>query len=438
MGAAVCPAVLIAAPASSQGKTTLTAALARQLVNQGKVVRVFKTGPDYLDPQILAQAARRPAEQLDLWMMGETECRQRLYDAAVEADLILIEGVMGLFDGEPSSADLAALFDIPLAVVMDVKGMAQTAGALMAGLASARDDIRFAGLIANHCNSQRHRELIEHSLSPATPLLAAIPRDSTLQLPVRHLGLVQPDENRSDMEQRLEAGARAIAESGLAQALLAQPPVAFSAPIHAGTEPPVVLAGRTIGIARDAAFSFIYPANLEALTRMGASLRFFSPLEDTRLPECNALWLPGGYPELHSQRLADNISLKAELKRFFEQDRPILAECGGMLYCMQTLAGLGQSSQPMLGLLSGHGIMRDRGGCQGMQTAVLPEGEIRGHAHHRSRVEGAPMPVAAAQRQRHPALGEPIYRERGLTATYLHLYFPNNPAAIARLLGGAE
>ncbi|HAG96938.1 MAG: cobyrinic acid a,c-diamide synthase, partial [Pseudomonadales bacterium] len=193
-----CVALLMAAPASGQGKTTITAGLARLLKRQGKRVRVFKAGPDYLDPQILQQASAAPVLQLDLWMAGEAYCRQALYDAAAEADLILVEGVMGMYDGEPSSADLAALFQMPLAIVMDVAGMAQTAAALAQGLATYRDDLQVAGLIANQCGSQRHRQLIADALPPSLPLLAALPRESTVQLPERHLGLVQAQEIRAD------------------------------------------------------------------------------------------------------------------------------------------------------------------------------------------------------------------------------------------------
>ena len=150
------PALFLAAPASGQGKTTITAALARYFTNQGKVVRVFKTGPDYLDPQILAQASGQPVVQLDLWMAGEAWCQQQLFVAAQVADVILIEGAMGMFDGDPSSADLAARFNIPIAMVMDVKGMAQTAAAIATGLARYRDDYQTLGLIANNCSTARH------------------------------------------------------------------------------------------------------------------------------------------------------------------------------------------------------------------------------------------------------------------------------------------
>lgn len=430
---AVCPAVFIAAPASGQGKTTVTAALARLLRNQGKVVRVFKTGPDYLDPLVLAQASGEPVDQLDLWMAGEAFCRQRLFEAAQEADLIIVEGAMGIFDGEPSSADLAARFNLPLAIVMDVKGMAQTAAALVSGMAGFRDDVVVAGLIANACASQRHRELIESALPESVPLLGTVPRDPELALPERHLGLVQADEIRDELEQRFEAGAQALSASGLAEKLLQLSPVCFQAPDGDMTHPPKALEDVVIGVARDAAFSFIYQANLDLLNAMGADLRFFSPVYDSDLPDCDALWLPGGYPELYGAALASNRPMKAAIQSFFAADKPILAECGGLLYCLETLTDYDDLTYEMLGLLTGQGAMKGRRGCQGMQTARLPEGAIRGHAHHRSVSHGTPEPIAYGQRQRHPAPGEAIYRERRLTASYLHLYFPNNPEAVAQL-----
>ncbi|MCB8890224.1 cobyrinate a,c-diamide synthase [Vreelandella malpeensis] len=429
MPPARCPALFIAAPASGQGKTTVTAALARLFKRQGKRVRVFKTGPDYLDPQILAQASGAPVAPLDLWMAGESYCRQRLHEAAREADLILVEGAMGLHDGEPSSADLAARFDIPLAVVMDVKGMAQTAGAVMAGLAAFRRDVRFAGLIANGCATARHRELIASALPAQFPLLATLPRDPALALPERHLGLVQANEIESELEARFEAGADALQAAGFLTALDALE-VTFAAPQNALPIPAATLAGHTVAIARDAAFSFIYQANLDLLEALGASLVFFSPLADTRLPACDALWLPGGYPELHAEALSINHAMKSAIRTFFDAGKPMLAECGGLLYSLETLTDVEDRPHAMLGLLPGAGALR---GCQGMQTAPLPEGEIRGHAHHRSRTNGTPTPISVGRRQRHPAPGEAIYRERRLTATYLHLFFPDNPDAVAAL-----
>ncbi len=433
---ALCPALFLTAPASGQGKTTITAALARLLTRQGKKVRVFKTGPDYLDPQILAQASNAPVEQLDLWMAGEAYCQQMLYWAATECDLILIEGAMGMFDGDPSSADLAARFGIPMAIVMDVKGMAQTAAAVATGLANYRSDINVFGLIANNCGTERHAELIRNALPPSLALLATLKRSETVALPERHLGLVQAEEVRDELELRFAAGADWLEEAGLLAAITQLTPVTFTAAPVPAIEPS--LQGVTIGIARDSAFSFIYDANLRLLRKLGAQVIFFSPLHDAILPEVDALWLPGGYPELHAATLADNTDLHRQIQRFYRTGKPILAECGGFLYSLQTLTDLDECQHTMLGLLDGHGAMRGKRGCQGMQTAVLPEGDIRAHAHHRSRSGDTPEPLAHGRRQHHPAPGEAIFRVGGLTASYLHLFFPSNPGAVAQIFGAGK
>lgn len=426
-----CPALFLSAPASGQGKTTITAALARLLKRQGKVVRVFKTGPDYLDPQILEQASGQPVEQLDLWMAGDAYCQQKFYEAACVADLILVEGAMGMFDGDPSSADLAARFGIPMAIVMDVKGMAQTAAAVALGLANFRDDVQVAGLIANNCGTERHRELIDNALPDSLPLLVSLKRSEEVALPERHLGLVQASEVAEELEQRFEAGADWFEAAGALEVISQFKEVEFES-----VEIPSVpksLEGKVIGVARDAAFSFIYESNLQLLRDMGADIRFFSPLLDAELPEADGLWLPGGYPELHASSLAANNAMRESIKGFYDANKPILAECGGFLYCLQTLTDLEETQYPMAGLLDGHGAMRGKRGCQGMQAAPLPEGEVRAHAHHRSRSFDTPEPIAYGKRQRHPAPGEAIYRERGLTASYLHLFFPSNPNAIATI-----
>jgi cobyrinic acid a,c-diamide synthase len=445
-----CPALFLAAPGSGSGKTTVTAALARAFTQQGKVVRVFKTGPDYLDPQILAQASGQPVEQLDMWMAGEAYCQEMLYQAAQEADLILVEGVMGLFDGNPSSADLAARFNIPLAIVMDVKGMAQTAAAIATGLANFRDDIQVAGLIANSCGTERHAELIRDALPESLPLLATLPRDLAVALPERHLGLVQAEEVQQELEQRFNAGVDWLADQPITQLpaevtfyaaeseSIDKSELEISGLGRLNTEQSVkpLLKGKTIAVAKDRAFSFIYDANLRLLNQLGAEYCFFSPIADQKLPEADALWLPGGYPELYAQQLSANSAMLQQIQTFYQQGKPILAECGGFLYTLETLTDLDEQQYPMLGLLTGHGAMRGKRGCQGMQTAPLPEGEIRAHAHHRSRCFDTDQPIAHGRRQRHPAPGEGIYRDKGLTASYLHLFFPSNPEAIGRLFSG--
>jgi len=424
----LCPALFLAAPASGQGKTTITAALARFHKNQGRVVRVFKTGPDYLDPQILEQASGQPVEQLDLWMAGDSYCRAKLYEAALVADLILIEGAMGMFDGEPSSADLAATFGIPIAIVMDVKGMAQTAAALTMGLVNFRDDYEVAGLIANRCGSQRHADLIKDALPDSVPLLATLKRDENVILPERHLGLVQASEVYDELETRFEAGVEWLADSALTVL-----PKSISFTPESIADVDILLSGIKVAVARDAAFSFIYQSNIRLLEAMGATVKYFSPIKDTQIPEADVLWLPGGYPELHAQALADNTQMLKSIQQFYQQDKVILAECGGFLYCLDQLTDLDGVEYALAGILNGTSAMRGRSGCQGMQTAVLPEGEVRAHAHHRSRSDVQSEPVAHGKRQRHPAPGEAIYRDKNLTATYLHLFFPSNPQAIADL-----
>ena len=424
-----CPALFISAIASGQGKTTITAGLARYYRKQGKKVIVFKTGPDYLDPLILEKASGNPVEQIDLWMMGESECRSLLYQAAKQADLILVEGVMGMFDGSPSGADLAELFNIPVAAVIDARSMAQTFGAIASGLAHYRKGIQFAGAIANATASQRHRDFIQNSMPADVKLLACLPKQDAMQLPHRHLGLINPEEV-NDIEQRLDAIAQIIEESGLAKMHIQD--VSFHT--EATTHYEQALAGVQIAIARDEAFSFIYAGNIRLLKSLGAELHFFSPIHDKTLPDCDVLWLPGGYPELHLQALENNHTMHHAIRQHFTDNKVILAECGGMLYIQQSLTDISGYKAKMVGLISGDGIMRSKGGCQGMQSAPLPEGEIRGHAHHRSKSENTETAIAYGKRARHPSPGEKIIRKRRLTASYIHLYFPSNPEAMVKLL----
>ena len=423
----LCPAVFISAPASGQGKTTITAGLARYHHNQGRKVRVFKTGPDYLDPLILQRASHYPVEQIDLWMMGEDYCRQVLYQAACEADLILIEGAMGLFDGDPSSADLARFFNIPIIAVISAKAMAQTFGAIALGLTLYRSDLSFTGVIANGIGSQRHQDLIEQSIPENIDLLGCFPRKETMELPHRHLGLVNPNEIE-DFEQRLEELADAIA---LTHTKNLPTPIEFTNAIDKKPKPELI--GYKIAIAKDEAFSFIYAENIRLLQALGVSIDYFSPLHDKRLPDVDILWFPGGYPELHKEKLQNNMVMHQAIKQHFNANKKILAECGGMLYLQKTLTGIEGDCVKMVGLIPGDGHMRNRSGCQGMQTALLPEGNIHAHAHHHSRTENTLKPIAYAKRATHSAPGEAIYRSKGLTASYLHLFFPSNIEAIIRL-----
>ncbi|TXT30377.1 MAG: cobyrinic acid a c-diamide synthase [Rhodocyclaceae bacterium] len=398
-----CPALLIAAPASGQGKTTVTAALARLHARQGRRVTVFKCGPDFLDPQIHAFASGRPCQNLDLGMCGEDDARWRLARAAADSDLILIEGVMGLFDGQPSAADIAERFAIPVMALIDAGSMAQTFGAVAHGLASYRPSLPFAGVLANRVGSAYHAQLLRDSLPAVMGWFGALPKSSD-SLPERHLGLLQAAEI-TDLEARLDA----LADALQASATVDLPkPVNFEAAPAPDVNP--LLAGQRIAIACDAAYGFIYPANLETLQVLGAELRFFSPVAGDPLPDCDAVWLPGGYPELHADALSRHAALWLALKNHIAAGKPLLAECGGMMSLFEEVV--------------------DKAGVR--QFVELPEGRLAGHTFHYSKSETPLTPLVRATTT-DGRDGEAIFRQGRLTASYVHFYFPSNPVAVAGL-----
>ena len=421
-----CPAILIAAPASGQGKTTVTAALARLHTRQGRRVTVFKCGPDFLDPQIHAFASGRPCQNLDLGMCGEDDARWRLARAAEDSDLILIEGVMGLFDGAPSAADLAERFNIPVMALIDAGAMAQTFGAIAHGLATYRPHLPFAGVLANRVGSARHTEMLHESLPAGMGWFGALPRSED-SLPERHLGLMQAAEI-DDLAARLDK---------LADAMMATATVDLPKPVNFSSTPAPkivpLLTGKRIAIGRDAAYGFIYPANLETLSALGADLHFFSPVAGDGLPECDAVWLPGGYPELHGEALSKNQALWQALKAHVATSKPLLAECGGMMSLFEQIVDKSGITHDFAGILPGKAVMQKRLAALGMQVAELPEGRLTGHTFHYSKSETTLQPLVRAQTP-DGREGEPIYRHLRTTASYVHIYFPSNPAAVAQLL----
>ena len=421
-----CPALFITAPASGQGKTTVTAALARHHRDRGRRVRIFKTGPDFLDPMILERASGAPVYQLDLWMGGEDHCRQLLYEAAAEADLILIEGVMGLYDGDPCSADLATLFNIPVMAVIDSTAMAQTFGALAQGLASYREDLPFAGVFANRIAGQSHYQMLAESLPSELTSLGWLARDADIALPERHLGLLQADEI-DDLDERIARAAAALNDVAemLPEAVTFNKPPEVSYAQH--------LKGVRIAIAHDQAFAFLYRSNLDLLIAMGAEITFFSPLTDSALPETDALYLPGGYPELHLDSLTVNQTMKADICAHHAAGKAIVAECGGMLYLLDSLTDVEGRSASMAGLIPGKGVMQSRLANLGLHSAALPGGELRGHTFHHSQMQCELEPVAYSRSTRHHGSPESIYQQQGLTASYMHFYFPSSPEASASL-----
>ncbi len=425
--ARTCPALMVSAPASGQGKTSVTAALARWHARRGRRIRVFKTGPDFLDPMVLERASGRPVYQLDLWMNGAQDVRLRLFAAAADADLILIEGVMGLFDGYPSTADLAQQLEMPVLAVIDGSAMAQTFGAVASGLAHYRDGLPLYGVAANRIGSAYHAQLLRDSVPAELRWFGALPADAALALPERHLGLVGAHE-LDDIDARLDALADAWATH--ADASL-PPPVRFAA--VETTPVPRLLQDVRIAIARDAAFCFLYPANLELLAAAGATLSYFSPLAGEALPECDAIWLPGGYPEVHLSALAQCDALRAALHAHCDEGKPLLAECGGMLYALDTLTDRDGNAATMAGLMRGSAVLQTRLAALGLQQVQLPEGVLRGHTFHYAHATIAADALATATNPNGAPSREAVYRNRRMTASFVHFYFPSNPDAAMRL-----
>jgi cobyrinic acid a,c-diamide synthase len=428
-------AVLISAPASGQGKTTITAALARRFQRIGQRVKIFKVGADFLDPLLLEQACGAPVDALDLWMVGEQECHSLLMEAAENSDIILIEGAMGLYDGDPSAADLARALSIPVAVVIDVGAMAQTVGALAQGL---RDfgPTHLVGVIANGVAGPRHAEMVATALREI-PLLGSMDRHDG-GLPERQLGLVLPAEVE-DLERRFEVSADHLELDDVAWREL--PPWNASPTSLRSPAPPTprLLDGRVVAVARDAAFAFFYAANARCLQTLGATIAWFSPLADEVVPAAaDALILPGGYPELHGDALSRAQHFMRSMRDAHRRGLPILAECGGMMALTDALIDLDGRSWPMTGLLPGTTRMQPRLVGLGLQAWETGHGVIRGHTFHYSTLDTR-VPEAS-RTVTHPmtAAGEAIYRLGSLTASYFHAYLPSSPRAAAALLGGED
>lgn len=423
-------ALFVVAPASGQGKTTITAGLAWLYRQQGKRVRIFKTGPDFIDPMIHEVATGLPVYQLDMWMGGQAHVRSLLAEAAQNADIILIEGVMGLFDGTPSSADLAEALGVPVLAVIDASSMAQTFGALAHGLATYRPSLPLFGILANRVASDLHADLIASSVREDTPLKGIIRRNADASLPERHLGLVQASE-LSDLEQRITEMASQLAKTALANAEQL-PQVDFT---HARSEVEITpsLMGKTIAISKDKAFSFLYQANIDMLEVLGARIVYFSPLANEVLPQCDAVYLTGGYPELYLDTLANAQQTADSLREHHAQGKPILAECGGMLALLNQLTDKTGNTATMWGMLDGQAVMQNRLVALGMQAVNFPEGELRGHTFHHSSLSTQLEPLTQGVNPHGKGVSEKVYRQGTLTASYIHLYFPSNPLAVAHI-----
>jgi cobyrinic acid a,c-diamide synthase len=429
------PGLVIAAPATGSGKTTLTLALLAALRRRGRIVQPYKCGPDYIDPAFHAAAAGRPSFNLDSWAQGRDRF-EALLDVAADADLCLAEGVMGLFDGvatsgawgNGSTADIAAATGWPVVLVLDVAGQAQSAAAVALGFARYRDDVTIAGVILNKVASERHAALVRDGFARSgITVFGAIKRDNTLTLPERHLGLVQAQEEPA-LVVRLAALADLVERDiDLAALQAAACPTRRQPRTDA---PRLVPPGQRIALARDVAFSFVYPHLLAGWRAAGAEIIPFSPLADEP-PDasCDVAWLPGGYPELHAGKLAAASGFADGIRKF-AQTRPVHGECGGYMTLGAGLIDAAGTRHAMLGLLGLETDFAQRRLHLGYRTATLlaaipghPAGRVlRGHEFHYARVVAQPdQPLADIRDASGTPTAETGGRRGRVTGSFFHM-----------------
>jgi cobyrinic acid a,c-diamide synthase len=428
------PGIVLAAPSSGSGKTLATLGLLAHLAGRGVAVASAKIGPDYIDPAFHAAATGRPCVNLDSWAMRPATLAGLV--GALTAELVVCEGVMGLFDGadvafgEPdgSTAEIAALTGWPVVLVIDARGMAGSAAAVLAGFARLRPEIRIAGAIFNRVSGDKHRRMIAQACARACPdiqLLGFLPRLDSLVVPSRHLGLVQASEH-PDLAAFLAEAAAALAGHVDVDGLLALArPAAVTAP-HAMPLPPL---GQRIAVARDDAFAFAYAATLDGWRRAGAEITFFSPLAD-QAPEGDAVYLPGGYPELHAARLAANAGFLAGLRRLAQAGAPVFGECGGYMALGRSLTDADGHAHAMTGLLPLDTSFARRKLHLGYRAATLLEdgplgaaGQgFRGHEFHYATVTAeSGQALFACSDAGGTALGKAGLRVGTVMASFIHL-----------------
>ena len=429
--------LVIAAPRSGSGKTMLTLGLTRSYRNAGLAVAGAKCGPDYIDPVFHAAATGKPSFNLDSWAMCPALLGALAVAAGEACGLVLCEGVMGLFDGvagEPgrtgSSADVAAALGWPVLLVIDASGQSQTAAAIVQGCASFDPRIKIAGVVLNRVASPRHRHLVAEAIETlGIPVLGALPRDEKISLPERHLGLVQAGET-AGLDAALDRIAGFIEEHADTGAILscARGTAALACGGSSALPPPA----QRIAIARDEAFSFLYPHILAGWRKAGAEIAFFSPLANESPPDhCDFCWLPGGYPELHAGLIAAAERFLAGLRRFVET-RPAHGECGGYMVLGQDLTDQACRAHPMAGLLGASFSFANRKLHLGYRQARLVESHplgakgalLRGHEFHYATIEADCLPDApfAFVRDVHGGAEQAEGSRRGrVTGSFFHV-----------------
>ena len=428
--------LVMGAVSSGSGKTTLTLGLIAALRARGLTVQPYKVGPDYIDTSYHALASGRPSHNLDSWLMPKEQLRSIFETTIGDADIALVEGVMGLYDGGrrgiSSTAEIAKLLGAPVVLVIDAKSMGASAAAIALGFREYDRDVELAGVILNRIGSATHRQMIEDALKAIDiKCFGSLKRNERFAIPERHLGLLMADENPA-LDFITDLG-RAVEEQIDVDELIRA--------ARAMTVMPTV--GRTtiertcrIGIARDEAFSFYYPESLTELERLGAELIEFSPLRDDRLPTVDGLILGGGYPEMFAAELECNVSMRNAIARAAAAGLPIYAECGGYMYLMRELIGFDGRRYEMCGVFDGRATMNERLQMVGYVEAELMTDcvigrrgdRVRAHEFHFSSADVETKKIFRCTRLRTEKIYEAGAVEGNVVGSYLHLHFAGCPS----------
>jgi cobyrinic acid a,c-diamide synthase len=431
--------LLVSAAHKSSGKTTVTIGLAAALRARGLAVQPFKKGPDYIDPLWLSAAAGRPCRNLDLYLSPADEVKSAFDAASIGADVALVEGNKGLYDGlsldgSNSNAALATLLELPVVLVLDARGMTRGIAPLILGYQAFDRAVRIAGVVLNRLGGARHesklRAVIEHYTD--VPVLGALQEDERLAIEERHLGLIPATESEQSRV-RIEQLAQVVGDGIDLDRLLALSATAAARPSqHMAAAPAARDQSLRVGIARDRAFGFYYPEDLDALQRAGAQLVFFDALADAHLPPVDALFIGGGFPEVMAAELSANRTLLAEVRAAIEGGLPAYAECGGLMYLARSIRW-NNVSYPMVGAIPADVVMQSRPVGRGyvhlQETDANPwpqhvKGTIKAHEFHHSRLVNVDPKLAFAYR---------VQRGFGIDGTNDGLVYRNTLASYAHL-----
>lgn len=445
--------IIVAGTSSGVGKTSISLGITRALVDRGLLVQAFKIGPDYLDPQHLTGASGRTCFNLDSWMTDGQYIRRVFQEASRDADISVIEGVMGMFDGaDPttiagSTAEASVLLSSPVVIAVNAYGLAGSIAPMVQGFAEFHQDVTVAGVVANNCGSAGHAEILRKALAAAhlPPLIGAIPRNSLPRIPERHLGLITPEQE--GFPPNLFSGlAAAISKYVDLDAVIDLAQSAPELPVdELSTAERHTAAKVRIGIARDKAFFFYYPDNLRLLEQNSAVLVPFSPLADKELPsELDALYIGGGYPEEYAGQLAGNESMLNSIRDFADSGRAVYAECGGLMYLSELLVTKSGESFTMTGILPLSTVMLPRIKALSYAEVTLSHDSLlgrsgtvlRGHEFHYSELQEAGLAddgwqSAYAVSHRSGRKSSQGFTKGNILASYIHLHFGSNPDAVS-------